>query len=235
MLKEEREENPKQSKIPLYLSVLIIAGIVAGYFFIPEVKTFMDEAWAVLTSEDQQRIEEWVSGFGWLGPVVLIIAMTIQMFLIVIPSVFLMVVAILAYGPIWGSIIVLVGIFIASSVAYIIGKYFGELIVLKLIGKKTEKNVAGFLEKYGFGAVVVTRVNPLLSNDSISFVAGLLNMNYWKFISATLLGIIPLVTFISILGDNMDRLKNGLLYTSLISLVLFGIYVWWDKTHRDAD
>lgn len=226
------KDSQKQSKVPLYASILLVAVLLACYFLVPEVKLFLGEAWAVLTSEDQEKIEKWVSGFGWLGPAVLILLMTVQMFLLVIPSILLMVVSIVAYGSVWGSVIVLAGIFIASSVGYIVGKYFSELIVRKLIGKKTEKNATGFIESYGFWAIVITRLNAFLPNDSISFVAGVLKMNYLKFISATLVGIVPLTFFIALLGSNTDRLKTGLAWASIVSLATFGAYVWWDKSRK---
>jgi len=55
------------------------------------------------------------------------------------------------------------------------------------------------LGDYGFWAIIVTRVNPFLSNDAISFVGGLLRMGYWKFIAAALVGIAPLTSFIAIM------------------------------------
>ena len=232
MKKDIETASVSKSKAPLYISLALIASIVACYFLIPSVQEFLDKAWAVLTSGDEKRITQWVDGFGWFGPIILILAMIIQMFLIVIPSVALMVVSIIAYGPIWGSLIVFAAVFSASTIGYIIGRYFGPVIVQRLIGEKNEKKIADFIEDYGFWAVIVTRVNPFLSNDAISFVGGILKMTYWKFIGATLVGIAPLTIFIAILGRNTDQLKSGLLWGSLVSLVLFGAYVFWDKKKR---
>jgi len=232
MEKDIKTASVSKSKAPLYISLALVASIVACYFLIPSVQEFLDKAWAVLTSGDEKRITQWVDGFGWFGPVVLILAMIIQMFLIVIPSVALMVVSIIAYGPIWGSLIVFAAVFSASTIGYIIGRYFGPVIVERLIGEKNEQKIAHFIDDYGFWAVIVTRVNPFLSNDAISFVGGILKMTYWKFIGATLVGIAPLTIFIAILGRSTDQLKSGLLWGSLVSLVLFGAYVFWDKKKR---
>jgi len=223
----------KKSKLPLYISASIIISLILAYFFIPGVQDFFKEAWEVLTSDDNQRIKEWVGNFGWFGPMVLILAMTLQMFLLVIPSIALMVVSVLAYGPVWGGLIILVSVFVASSVGYFIGRYFGPVIVDKLIGHKAEKKIGEFIEDYGFWAVIVTRLNPFLSNDAISFVGGILKMGYWKFIGATLLGITPLILFIAVIGENTDGLKTGLLWGSVISLIIFGSYVYWDRRKRN--
>lgn len=225
----------KQSKLPLYISAAIIISLVLAYFFIPGVQAWLSEAWDVLTSDDKSRIQAWVSDFGWFGPVVIILAMIVQMFLLIIPTILLMVVSVLAYGPIWGSCIIFVAVFSASSVGYFIGRYFGPVIVEKLIGHKNEKKISKFIDDYGFWAVIVTRLNPFLSNDAISFVAGILKMGYWKFIGATLVGIAPLTIFIAVIGKSTDALKTGLLWGSLISLALFGLYVYWDKKKRKSN
>ncbi len=195
------KKDNKKGRLPLYITIIVIGGGIAAYFFIPEVENFFNEAWSVLTSDDEERIQTWVDGFGWLGPIVLILAMIVQMFLLVVPTILLMVVSVLAYGPIWGSLIIFASVFSASTVGYFIGAYFGDVIVSRIIGEKSEKKVKRFLDNYGFWAVIVTRINPFLSNDAISFVGGLLRMGYWKFIGATLVGIAPLTIFIAITGE----------------------------------
>lgn len=232
MTLKKESHTQKKSKLPLYISLFLVTILIVCYFTIPAVNRFFTEAWNVLTSNDEARIKNWVENFGWLGPVVIILAMVAQMFLLVIPTILLMIVTILAYGPIWGSIIVLISVYTASSAGYVVGKYLGSGFISRLLGEKTLNKVGSFLEDYGFWAVVITRINPFLSNDAISFVAGILKMRYFKFIGATLLGIAPLIFLIAITGENTDSLKNGLLWGSLGSLLIFGGYIWWDKKRK---
>jgi len=229
-MQEKENQQESKSRIPLYLSIGLIGGLVACYFLVPSIHQFLDEAWNVLTSNDEKRIESWVSGFGWLGFFVLILAMILQMFLLVIPSLLLMVVCVLAYGPFLGSLLILVSVVAASSVGYFIGIRLGDSLVDKLLGKKTTIQIEKFINAYGFWAIIVTRLNPFLSNDAISFVGGILKMGYWKFIGATLIGILPLTVLIAILGNSTETLKTGLLWGSVVSLLIFGLYVWWDKS-----
>ena len=227
-------ESPtvKQSKAPLYISAVVILALVLSYFFIPQVQEFLTNAWDVLTSGDKQRTQQWVSQFGWFGPLVIVLVMILQMFLLVIPTPILMVVTILAYGPVWGSLILFVAVFMASSIGYFIGRYFGPVLVEKLIGQKTEKKISAFIDDYGFWTIIVVRLSPFLSNDAISFVGGVLKMGYWRFIGATMLGISPLIIFIAYLGGDYERLKSGLIWASVISIGLFIAFVWWDKKVR---
>ena len=228
-MSKQKTSSQKKGYLPLYASLFLIFVGVLLYFTVPSVEQFFTEAWVVLTSNDEAKIKKWVSDFGWLGPLVLVLAMVAQMFLIIIPSVALMVVSVLAYGPFWGSLIILVSVFTASSVGYAVGSYFGNILIQKIIGTKTENKIEAFINDYGFWAVVVTRINPFLSNDAISFVAGILKMGYWRFIGATMLGISPLTLFIAFIGQNTESLKTGLLWGSIVCLLAFAAYVYWDK------
>lgn len=228
-----KEKNEKSSKWPLYLSIILGAAVILLYFLNPSVQQFFTESWDVLVSGDQQRIATWVEQFSWWGPLIIVLAMIAQMFLLVIPTPLLMVVTVVAYGPYTGTAIILVAIFCASSIAYALGAYLGAPVMERFLGVESEKKVEGFLERYGFWAVIITRLSPFLSNDAVSFVGGILRMGYLRFIGATMLGIFPLTVLIAYLGENSDRLKTGLIWVSIISLIGFIGYIWWDKRKRN--
>jgi uncharacterized membrane protein YdjX (TVP38/TMEM64 family) len=229
---QETETKTSQSKLPLYISILLVASLVVAYFVWPPFKEFINEAYQVLTSDDKQKITAWVGRYDWWGPVIIIFAMIAQMFLLVIPSVLLMVISVIAYGPVWGTAIILLGITAASSAGYLIGAYLGPVTISRLIGDKTEKKIAHYVEEYGFWAVIITRISPFLSNDAISFVGGLLRMGYLKFIGATLIGILPLALLIAYLGESNERLMNGLIWVSVVSLLAFAVYIVYDRLKK---
>ncbi len=228
-----QHKEKKQSKWPLYISLIIIVGLVAAYFIFPDFKQNIQEGWEVLSSGDKQKISDWVSQFGFWGPVFIVLAMIAQMFLLVVNVVLLMLVAIVAYGPFWGSVIAIAAVLVASTIGYIIGKSVGEAGVSKLIGPKAERKVSGFMDEYGIWAIIIARISPFLSNDAVSFVAGFATMRYWQFILATLAGITPLTLLLAWLGENNDRLKNGLIWVSAISLLIFIGYVIYDKYYKN--
>ena len=221
---KKNKEQQSQSLWIFVISGLLIAGVVLCYFLIPDFRQFADEAIRILTSDDQEKIEQWVSGFGAWGPVFIVAAMVAQMFLIVIPSVVLMVVSTLAYGPFWGSLLSLVAVLVASSIAYFIGLHAGNAFIDKLIGKKAEEKVGHYIEQYGVWAIILFRVSPFLSNDAISFVAGIGDMRYLKFIAATAAGIIPLIGAIAYVGKDTETLENSMLWISAITVVAFAAY-----------
>ncbi|MHA6250251.1 TVP38/TMEM64 family protein [Pontibacter sp. CAU 1760] len=223
------EEKSKESKWPLIITGIIIGCLVLAYFIFPGFQAEVQKGWDALTSGDERRISNWVSQFGFWGPFFIVLAMVAQMFLLVINVVALMLVAIIAYGHFWGSLIAIGAVVVASSIGYWIGHGVGEAGVSKLIGRKTERKVTGFVEKYGLWAVMIARVSPFLSNDAVSFVAGLAKMGYFRFIGATLAGIVPLTILLAWLGEDNERLKTGLIWVSAVSLGAFVAYVLYDK------
>ena len=123
------EKNKKGNNTLFWISLALLVALVASYFIFPGFKSGVDEAYSVITSEDKERINTWVKQFGALGPIILIGAMTAQMFMFVIPNLLLFIIATLCYGPIWGSLICLGGVFISSSFGYMIGKKLGLSLI----------------------------------------------------------------------------------------------------------
>lgn len=212
-----------KGKLELYGFVFIIVLGFSIYAFIPEVQFWTNNSFQVLLSNDKYYIKEWINAFGWVGPIILIVAMIGQMFLMIIPTTLILVVCILAYGPIWGSILGLLAIYLASSAGYLIGRTFGSNLVEKFLGSKIKTKTHCFLEKYGFWAIFMTRLNPFLSNDVISIIGGMARMNYWHFTTASLMGITPLILSIAIFGETSEGL-TGLLIGSCFIFIIFCLY-----------
>lgn len=231
-MENKEEKSQKQSPIPLYISIAIIGALVLCYFSIPAFRQFCNEAFHILVSGDRQRTSEWVQQFGFWGPLVLILAQVVQMFLFVVPTVLLMIVSILAYGPWLGSLYAMIGILLASAVAYIIGNSASEPFLNKLLGKKTKEKFVTYVERYGAWLVVVARVNPVLSNDTVSFISGIVQLSFWKFMLATLIATTPLLILISYLGENEQRLKRGMIWISIIGLAMAIAYIIYKEVKK---
>jgi len=94
--------------------------------------------------------------------------MVAQTLLAFIPSVLIMVVSVLAYGPLWGGLLSWGGLVMAALVAYGIGRALGPVTVDRLIGRKTEQKLKRFVERYGVWGIIVARISPALSTDAVS-------------------------------------------------------------------
>jgi len=217
---------------PLLITLSFIALLLVAYFVAPPFHHFIHEAVDVLTSNNQARIQHWVAQFKIAGPVVIILIMVARMFLLVVPNIFLMILAIVMYGPVWGAIISFIGMFASSSVGYLIGRYLGPVTINKMLSKSTQQRATHFIRHYGVPFIAITRISSLF-NDSIGIIAGALRMRYHHYILATLAGITPLIVLLAIYGRNGQILK-ALIWITAISLVVLIAYIGMDKRKRSA-
>lgn len=217
-------------KLPFLVSLILLGMVAILYFTVPGFQQFIKEAIDILTSDNEAMIRDWVAEFKLFGPITLILLMIFQMFLFVVPNIFVMMVAIISYGPFWGGVISFLGVFASSTMGYMIGKYLGPVTVNKLMSEKAKIKTANFIRRYGVIAIAITRISSF-SNDSLSIVAGLLKMNYRKYILATLGGITPLIVLLAIYGKHGKILKS-LIWIAVASFILLIIYVFLNEKKR---
>ena len=232
MVTDTKQKESKGNNLAVWIPIPILVGLVGSYFIFPEYQNGINEAFAVVTSEDEDRIKTWVKQFGALGPIVLILAMAIQMFMLIIPNLLLFIIAIICYGPIWGSLICLTGVCTSSSLGYIIGKRLGPKAIDKFVSQKVQDKISVFVQHYGVKAIAIARLSSLLS-DGLGFAAGILEMNYKKFMIATLSGITPVIVLIAIFGKN-GNVEKGLLWIAGISLAILIVYIIIDRRKQRA-
>ena len=224
----ERKTDFKKGPLFIYLSLAVL--FATCYFIIPQFKQEIDTAVDVLTGEDEERIQRWVSTFGVFGPVVIVLGMMVQMFLFVVPNVLLMMIAIVSYGPVWGAVISFVGVFAASSFGYLYRGKAKQGYTRPFCQQENQRKIAQFIHDYGMGTIMITRLSSF-SNDGLSLVAGMLKMEYKKYITSTLIGITPLIVLLAIFGKN-EKIEWALIWIAAASLVMLVVYIVIDKKRK---
>lgn len=225
-----------KSFLQKYFSFILSLGILLGlgvlYFSYMPFQEFLDQSWEVLWSEDQERIQEYFKSFGFWGPLAIIIFIVLQMFLLVFPSWLPIIIAVMGYGFWLGILINLVGVGLASTLGYFIGKKLKGAIFNGFISKNKHDKMKFWITNYAFWTVVLFRISPLLSNDGISFIAGIFGMQFKRFMIATFTGMIPLSIAVAYFSQDMERLENGLYWIGGIGIVIYGIYIYLDYKKR---
>lgn len=214
-------------KYPVIISILLLVFILGSYFFVPSFNGAINEAFSVLTSGDETKIENWVSKFGIWGPLVIVLAMVASMFLFVVPNLLLLIISSVSYGPLWGSVISLIAVFISSSIAYMIGYSIGPVILRRLLKDKVRVKLTQLVRDYGVGAIILFRLSPVLSNEAISFIPAFLKMRYKRFILATLAGSAPIIGILAFTAGG-DNFKPVLIWLSILSIAVYLLYLYID-------
>ena len=138
------------------------------------------------------------------------------------------------------------GNLVGSWLAYAVG-YYGRLELLDKHGRmlhispKQLDRADRWFERYGAITVLVTRVIPLV-RTFISLPAGVARMPFWRFSLFTLIGCIPWVFMLGLIGklakQNWTSWKHALAYVdyAVLAAVVIGIiylFVRWRRSARE--
>jgi uncharacterized membrane protein YdjX (TVP38/TMEM64 family) len=222
------------AKIPpllwAYLGAVVL--LLAIYLWLPGVKSGVSEAYTLFVNNDRRAIEAWVAGFGLWGPVLILVLMIGQTIVSAIPMVLVLIVAVVAYGPIWGGVLGWFGAILAALVGYGLGRSFGDGLQAHFVSAHLREIIAKNVARYGCWAILALRISPLVPSDGVSFVAGLVKMGFWPFLAGTIGGVTPVVVAVAYFGSDFGRLQLGLVVVTALSLGGLLAFVLWDKLLR---
>ena len=163
-----------------------------GVWFLALVAVISVSAWALgyMPQIDRETIEGWIKAAGPWGPVLIVILMMLAVVASPIPSAPIALVSGAAYGHFAGAIYVAIGSELGALTAFVIARYLGRDQVERWLGDKATYGLLGsqnLLTLTVFGS----RLLPFISFDAMSYAAGLSRLHLWRFLLATLAGILP--------------------------------------------
>lgn len=165
------------------LSIIVIAIVMA--FFVVIVKAYFDGHFNSVES-----FQEYISQFGYFGPIFLTIIQAIQVVLPVLPGFLGCAVGSVMFGPLVGFLCNYIGISVGSIIAFFLAKKFGAPLVKDLFPKDKYKKWAGWAEssKSYTMFLFVAMLLPLFPDDFLCYLSGLTEMRARKFICIIALG-----------------------------------------------
>ncbi len=167
--------------------------------------------------------ELFLAGMAWvsdnpLAPLAYIVIYMIRP-LTLFSSVLLTLAGGFLFGPLWGVFYTVIGANLSATVAFFVGRYFGQ-------GVLESETSDGFVQRYArrmrensFETVLIMRF-IFLPYDLVNYLAGFLRISYWPFLLATALGSIPGTIAFVLLGASLstDEIRNMFLTGDLPSL-----------------
>ena len=94
------------------------------------------------------------------------------------------------FGPFWGIVYTVIGANASATVAFAIGRYFGQDLLTDDTSGSLIQRYARRMREHSFETVLVMRF-IYIPYDLVSYLSGLLRIRYLPFILATALGSIP--------------------------------------------
>ena len=130
---------------------------------------------------------------GAFGIVVFVVLYVIDAVLLG-PAWLFALVAGLAFGLVRGGILVWASATIGAAAAFLIARYFARHRIEK-IARNNEKYEAvdRAIQRHGWKVVLLLRISPLLPYTLSSYIYGLTAVDFWHYLIATAVGILPMV------------------------------------------
>ena len=142
----------------------------------------------LFTSQD--ALEHFLAAWGVLAPLLFIAIQAVQVIVPIIPGGISCLGGVLIFGPFYGFIYNYVGICIGSIAAFLIARYCGKDILLRIASEKTYDKYAGWLEEKGrFDKLFALAIFfPVAPDDFLCYLAGVTKMTLKKFVLIIVLG-----------------------------------------------
>src|SRR5262249_17797929 len=130
------------------------------------------------------------------------------------------------FGPVWGSVLNLVGATLGATVAFLVARYLAADWVRRLAGGRLDQLIAG-VEAEGWRFVAVVRLVPLFPFNLLNYALGLTRIRLAHYVVATLLFMVPGVVAYTWLGHagrgaltgEADAVRYGLLALALLAAI----------------
>lgn len=164
------------------------------------------------------QLREEILRFGLAGPIVIVVSMALAIVMLPIPSAPIAMASGAVFGHYWGTLYVLIGATLGAITAFLLSRLLGyEILNRWLKGKIPELPILQSQNSL-MGIVFITRLIPFISFDLISYAAGLSPLRTWRFVLATVAGILPASFLLAHFGLEMASLDPGRMSLSILLL-----------------
>ncbi|WP_035512588.1 TVP38/TMEM64 family protein [Halalkalibacillus halophilus] len=186
----------------------------------------------VFSPED---IRSFIYAAGWLAPLFYLLLFTLRP-LILFPASVFSIVAGLAFGAYFGTVLALSGATFGAILAFMLSRKFGTNAI-----KLKEKGKLGYFrrqfEEKGFRYILLLRFLPIVNFDLISYAAGLSKVKLSDYVKATVLGILPGTLLYNFLGASIvegDRVTVILVVTAYVLVIAVPV-IWNTNIMKTID
>lgn len=204
-----------------WIKSFLVLGIVLGTI------TSWDEILGLLDIivKDREGIIELVRGYGVLGPVLLALAIFLQVIVAAIPGHLLMFASGYLYGFTMGFLLTWLTTILASQATFFLARKAGKPLVYRLASKELIGKWNNIADKQGIIFYIFSFSLPIFPADVMSYVAGFTSISARRYLVANLIGHLPVAILMNLAGAYGFELTTGW----AISIVLLGIiaFVIW--------
>lgn len=219
-------EKQKVKVFKLTMTILAIAIIVGIIIYMFPVMRELS------TKEGQLAFKEKVSSSGILGLLMLFALQVAQIFLIIIPGEPIEILVGMCYGPIWGTVFIMVSAGIISTIIFFLVRKYGKRFVYNFCDKEKVAKIENsklFKNPNKIEMIMfILFLLPGTPKDLLVYIAGLLPINPVKFVLISVFARFPSVISSTLAGANLavgDWKKSIVMYLAIVLVAIIVILI----------
>ncbi len=232
----QSNSTARKRKIILLCSlILFVAIIMLLAFFIS--KPLIN---SITSPEGRLEFKEWISSLGFVGKLIVIGLMALQLILAVIPGGPVQIVTGITYGVVEGTILCELGIILGSTIVFFTVRKLGRKFIYLFIKEEDIEKISFLQDEQKLNLIsFVLMVIPGAPKDALTYFLGLTKMKYYVFIMISVIGRLPALIMSTMTGNSV---LEGNWITALIIAISVGfvfivgilIYGYIVKKHNKA-
>lgn len=207
------------------ISILFIWGIVLTLFLkeIFDYSSFHNIGIFETLKILNIHLHEIILGHGIFSSLFFIFLYTIRP-LLFFPASIMTITSVFLFGPFEAFFVSYIGEVASASLAFIVGKYFGE--ELGITKKIIKTSIGSYFKGNAFLSVFVLRIVPVFPFDFVSYASGAFKLPFKKYFAGTAIGALPGLAVFIFLGDSLSRGQYvPMAIATALSLVMGGLWV----------
>lgn len=216
----------KAKMLKLIALILIIAILaIATIYMMPIIKQ-------INTPEGQEEFKAKITNSGITGILILFGLELAQIVLAILPGEPIEILAGICFGPIWGTIFLMISVFIVTCIIYFLVKKFGRDFIYEFFPKekvnKLENSKLFKDEKKIELVMIILFLIPGTPKDLLVYIGGLLPIKTSRFLAISTLLRFPSIISSTIAGSNIieGQWKAGILaYIITFAITFIVIFI----------
>lgn len=173
-----------------------------------------------------ESLRGWVGGFGPAAPLLYVVAYVVATVFLV-PGSALTIGAGVAFGLLWGTVLVSVASTVGAGLAFLVARYFlRERVASWLEGREKFAFVDRAVAKRGWRIVALTRLSPIFPFNLLNYAYGLTGVGFRGYLLASWVAMLPgtlLYVYLGAAGIQVAAAATGAADWGQTALQLVGL------------
>jgi len=182
-------------RVALSIAYIIVVFAALGLWAFSPLRHYLTLD-ALLADIDRFNGDSWAPAY--------VLASFVGASMVMLPVVLLIAVCAVAFGPLLGLAYALGGAVASATIVFFLGRLIGRDVVRRLAGRRLNR-ISLRLARSGVLTVAALRMLPIAPFTLVNLVAGAMQLRYRDFLCGTILGMLPGIAAMTVLGVTVER------------------------------